>query len=110
MCCSRVCMAMRRQGAPRLSTVTPMMRPDMRREYESFEAMKAACGPPYLRKRGKATKKIKEVRVGGGGGGRVWLKKKKKLAENRKIGRVQICEACEDDRGGYTHTLNTVPA
>lgn len=48
MCCSRVCMAMRRQGAPRLSMVTPMMRPDMRREYEVLEAMKAACGPPYL--------------------------------------------------------------
>ena len=41
-------MAMRRQGAPRLSIVTPMMRPDMRREYEVLEAMKAACGPPYL--------------------------------------------------------------
>lgn len=39
---------MRRQGAPRLSIVTPMMRPDMRREYEVLEAMKAACGPPYL--------------------------------------------------------------
>mmetsp|Transcript_54650 Transcript_54650/g.102318 ORF Transcript_54650/g.102318 Transcript_54650/m.102318 type:complete len:214 (-) Transcript_54650:527-1168(-) len=46
MCCSRVCIAMRRAGCPRLSMVTPMMRPGMRRAYLSEVAMKAACGPP----------------------------------------------------------------
>lgn len=41
-------MAMRRAGAPRLSIVTPMIRPDIRLEYDVFVAMKAACGPPNL--------------------------------------------------------------
>ena len=33
MCCSRVCMAIRRAGLPRESIVTPIMRPGIRREY-----------------------------------------------------------------------------
>ena len=48
MCCSRVCIAMRRAGAPVVSTLTPMMRPGMRRLYSSDVARKAAWGPPYL--------------------------------------------------------------
>ena len=46
MCCSRVCIAIRRAGLPRLSMVTPIMRPGMRRAYLSEVAMNAAWGPP----------------------------------------------------------------
>mmetsp|Transcript_11110 Transcript_11110/g.46200 ORF Transcript_11110/g.46200 Transcript_11110/m.46200 type:complete len:208 (+) Transcript_11110:1710-2333(+) len=46
MCCSRVCMAMRRPLSPSASTDTPMMRPGMRRLLLCVVARNAACGPP----------------------------------------------------------------
>nr|ACR35864.1 unknown [Zea mays] len=47
MCCSRVCIAMRSAGLPVESTLTPMIRPGMRRLYSCDVARNAACGPPY---------------------------------------------------------------
>ena len=63
MCCSRVCMAMRSARPLRsfASTVSPMMRPGMRRAYFSDVAMYAACGPPNLRPRRDETKPPREA-------------------------------------------------
>ena len=46
MCCSRVCNARRRAGAPTASWLTPTMRPGMARRKFSRVAKNAACGPP----------------------------------------------------------------
>ena len=46
MCCSRVCMAMRSARLPCASIETPMMRPGMMRLTSSWQARKAAWGPP----------------------------------------------------------------
>src|SRR3546814_2428889 len=46
ICCSRVCSAKRRAGAPWLSLDTPTRRPGMVRLNASLQAMKPACGPP----------------------------------------------------------------
>ncbi len=46
MCCSRVCSARRRAGAPLASWLTPTRRPGIRRLKASRVAKKPACGPP----------------------------------------------------------------
>ena len=46
MCCSRVCIAIRRACLPWLSMETPITRPGMVRLNASLVAKNAACGPP----------------------------------------------------------------